>query len=124
MPRTAEENILIERMEIKLQKDSIFNFSKIKPFSREGIIPAIESNYRAALALDSIRQSLPDSVKLAENNISRFTRVDIYNMRRALSNSLEWVNGDRSEFKSRRPWGKSFYSTPGTLFEVHAKDFD
>ncbi|HYM92863.1 MAG TPA: hypothetical protein VET23_01900, partial [Chitinophagaceae bacterium] len=28
-------NILLERLEIKAQKDSILNFSKIKPFNRK-----------------------------------------------------------------------------------------
>ena len=124
LPQGAEENRLIERMEIKLQKDSVLNFSKLKPFSRETIIPVIQANYRAALSMDSVRQLLADSVQLPHNNISRFTKVDVYNMRRALINSLEWVQGDMATFRSRRPWGKTFYQTPGTLFEVHVKDCD
>src|SRR5436190_5657885 len=123
----AEENILIERLDIKLQKDSIFNFSKIRPYSREYVIPAIEMRYRAALSLDSMQAGIAflDSAKLSGDiNTPRLTRVDIYNMRRALVNSLEWVSGDLGAFKSKRPWGKTFYQTPGTLFEVHVKDFD
>ena len=44
-------------------------------------------------------------------------------MQRALSNSLEWTNNP-SFYRSRRPWGKTFYQTPGTLYEAHVKDFD
>lgn len=127
LPQGAEENILIERMEIKLQKDSIFNFSKTKPFSRESIIPAVEKNYKTAFFVYSTGEISPtlDSVQLArETNASRFTKVDIYNMRRALVNNLEWVKDDLSAYKSKKPWGKTFYQTPGTLYEVHSKDFD
>ena len=38
-PLGSEEYRLLDRMEIKLGKDSILNFSKTKPFSREAIIP-------------------------------------------------------------------------------------
>jgi hypothetical protein len=123
LPQGAEENFLIERLDIKLQKDTIFVFSKTRPYSREYLIPAIEQRYRAALALDSVRMSM-DSASLAADINTRLTQVDMYNMRRALVNSLEWVSGDLGAFKSKRPWGKTFYQTPGTLFEVHVKDFD
>ena len=123
LPQGAEENILIERLDIKLQKDSIFVFSKTRPYSREYFIPAIEQRYRAALVLDSVRMSM-DSASLNTGVNTRLTKVDIYNMRRALVNSLEWVSGDLGAFKSKKPWGKTFYQTPGTLFEVHVKDFD
>jgi hypothetical protein len=123
LPQGAEENILIERLDIKLQKDSIFIFSKTRPYSREYIIPAIEKRYRAELSLDSVQVGV-DSANLNPEINSRLTKVDIYNMRRALVNSLEWVSGDIGTFKSKKPWGKTFYQTPGTLFEVHVKDFD
>jgi len=123
LPQGAEENILIDRLDIKLQKDSIFVFSKTRPYSRKFLIPAIEQRYRALLALDSVQIGI-DSSNLNTDIKSRLTKVDIYNMRRALVNSLEWVSGDLGAFKSNRPWGKTFYQTPGTLFEVHVKDFD
>src|SRR5262249_27731402 len=115
LPQGAEENILIERLDIKLQKDSIFVFSKTRPYSRESFIPAIEQHCRAALALDSAKAGM-DSASVNADINSRLTKVDIYNMRRALVNSLEWVSGDFGAFKSKRPWGKTFYQTPGTLF--------
>src|SRR5215470_8428364 len=121
LPQGAEENFLIERLDIKLQKDSIFVFSKNRPYSRKYFISAIERRYREVLTLDSAQVGV-DSVNTDIN--ARFTKVDIYNMRRALVNSLEWVSGDVGAFKSKRPWGKTFYQTPATLFEVHVKDFD
>jgi hypothetical protein len=39
----ARENLLLERMEIKLGTDSVFNFSKNKPFSRRQMIPGLDS---------------------------------------------------------------------------------
>ena len=123
LPQGAEENILIERMEIKLGNGSILNFSKTKPFSLKTIIPAVEKNYKKAFFVYSAPTL--DSVQLGrETRASMFSRVDIFNMRRALINGLEWVKGDMTEYKSKKPWGKTFYQTPGTLYEVHVKDFD
>src|SRR5688572_15322946 len=96
----AKENILIERMEIKLGKDSVLNFSKNKPFSRKQMIPRLE-------ALDS----------------SNLSRVDRYNRYTALLNGLEWVSGDKSGFQSKKTVGKHFYKTPATLYEVNNPDF-
>ena len=96
----AKENILIERMEIKLGRDSVLNFSKNKPFSRKQMIPRLE-------ALDS----------------SNLSRVDRYNRYTALLNGLEWVIGDKSAFQSKKVVGKHFYKTPATLYEVNNPDF-
>lgn len=108
IPVNSEEYILFNRMEIKLQKDSVLNFSKTKPFSREAIIPYVEKFY--------IQQGLNTSS-------SRFSRVDMYNMRKAIINSVEWKDSS-SSYRSKKPWGKTFYQTPGTLYEAHVKDFD
>ena len=44
LPQDARENILLERLEIKLQKDSVLNFSKNKPFSRKQVVSSLVSN--------------------------------------------------------------------------------
>jgi len=93
---------LIERMEIKAGKDSAFNFSKTKPYSRRSIIAAV---------------NLPGSAALATN------KVDAYNLNSLLLNNIEWA-GTQPGFKSKKPIGKSFYQTPANLYEVHVKDFD
>jgi hypothetical protein len=93
---------LIERMEIKAGKDSAFNFSKTKPYSRRSIIAAV---------------NLPGSAALATS------KVDAYNLNSLLLNNIEWT-GNQPGFKSKKPIGKSFYQTPANLYEVHVKDFD
>lgn len=121
LPQGAEENILIERMEIKLQKDSAFIFSKTRPYSRKAIIPAIKDFYDRHIYAYSKDEVSPDTT--SGDAMIKFSAVDGYNMRRALVNSVEWT-GDISSYKSKKPWGKTFYQTPGTFFEVHSKDFD
>ena len=101
LPQGAKENVLAERLEIKAQTDSVLNFSKIKPFSRRQIIPALNR-------LDSI---------------ASLSAVDKYNLYTANLNSLEWAYGERTEFTSKKPLWKNFYKTPATLFEVNTKDF-
>src|SRR6185295_7194881 len=116
IPLGSEEYILLNRMEIKLGKDSVLNFSKVKPYSREQIVSEI-------LHLDSARYTTYE----LHPDLKKFwtpSRVDEYNMKRLLINNIEWVPHGDSAFRSRRPWGKTFYQTPGTLYEVHVKDFD
>jgi len=116
IPLGSEEYILLNRMEIKMQKDSALNFSKTKPYSREKIVSEV-------LRLDTggyiTYGTDPDPGK-----IGKWSRVDEYNINRLLINNIEWVPRGDSLFKSRKPWGKTFYQTPGTLYEAHVKDFD
>ncbi|HEY0733256.1 MAG TPA: hypothetical protein VGD33_12595, partial [Chitinophagaceae bacterium] len=100
LPFGAKENILIERMEIKLGKDSVFNFSKNRPFSRKEFIPRI-------LTIDS----------------AGLSKVDMYNRYTTIINNLEWAGVNRNDYLSRKPIGKRFYQTPATLFEVDNPDF-
>lgn len=127
IPLGSGDNILLERMDIKLQNDPKFLFSKTKPYSREDVIPAIEILYRAHLYAWSKKEVAPDSSLNSDQEellkSSKFTAVDGYNMRRALSNSVEWTS-DSNQYNSKKPFWKSFYKTPGTLYEAHVKDFD
>lgn len=100
LPQGAKESILIERMEIKNGKDSVYNFSKTKPYSRKQFI--------AHLVLE-------DSTALS--------KVDRYNLYTTELNNLEWTGADRSQFPSKRTFLKNFYKTPATLYEVNTKDF-
>jgi hypothetical protein len=102
LPQGDKANILLDRIEIKAGTDSAFNFSKTKPFSRRGIIAAVNS---------------PGRILLPAN------KIDEYNLNSLLVNNLEWV-GHPSNFKSNKPIGKNFYQTPANLYEVHVKDFD
>ena len=114
IPLGSEEYILLDRMEIKLGTDSVLNFSKTRPFSREAIIPVIQSFYEPHIYKYSKKEVPPDTTLAPEQEalfkVAKFSVVDGYNMRRALINSLEWTN-DISAYKSKKPWGKIFYQT-------------
>ena len=99
LPQGATENVLLDRLEIKAQKDSVLNFSKTKPRSREQVIPVIEDYLR---------------------NDSNLSRVDIYNSRIALMNSSEWST---EKFTSKKQFLKTFYKSPANFYEVNTKDF-
>lgn len=100
LPEGAKENILLERMEIKAQTDSILNFSKIKPFSRKQFI-----------------------TRLNKFDSTSLSKVDRYNLYTARLNNLEWISEDRTRFASKKTFLKNFYTTPATFYEVHTKDF-
>ncbi len=114
---------MIERMEIKLGNGPTFIFSKTKPYSRKAIVPAIKDLFDRHIYAYGKTEVSPDTTSTDALH-SRFSIVDGYNMRRALSNNIEWIPGGENLFKSKKPWGKTFYQTPGTLYEVHVKDFD
>ncbi|GAC1490564.1 MAG: hypothetical protein NVS1B13_20360 [Flavisolibacter sp.] len=96
----GKENIIIERLEIKAQTDSILNFSKLKPFSRKTLIPYIAG-------LDSSFFS---------------SRVDQYNKYSLMVNNLEWAPGDLAPYWSKNPIAKKFYTTPANFFQVKIPD--
>ena len=99
LPQGASENVLLDRLEIKAQRDSVLNFSTTKPRSREQVIPVIEEYLR---------------------NDSNLSKVDIYNSRIALMSSPEWTT---EKFTSKRQFLKTFYKSPANFYEVNAKDF-
>ena len=100
LPKDARENILLERLEIKAQTDSVLNFSKIQPFSRKQFIPVIQNYY-------------------LKNNLSD---VDVFNAREALMKNPEWADSSL-RFKSKKTFLKSFYQSPANFYEVYTKDF-
>jgi hypothetical protein len=104
LPQNAEENILIDRLEIKAQKDSALNFSKTKPYSRK-----------------TLMQKLTDGTL---TNIIDQSKVDGYNYNRFFFNSLEWIKNGVSSYQSKKKILKYFYETPGTMYDVHNQDFD
>ena len=76
----SKDNILLDRMEIKLQHDSLLNFSFLKPFNRKWWIQSIEHS--------TIAPSL--------------SAVDQYNLSRAQLNNLEWSNLKTDSVKSKK----------------------
>jgi hypothetical protein len=101
IPLGAKENILLDRLEIKAQTDSILNFSNAKPYSRALVIPGI--------------QKLDSEVSL--------TRVDQYNLHTAILSNIEYASGDPTEYKSRNPFLNTFYTSPANFYQVNSKDF-
>jgi hypothetical protein len=105
LPQGDKANILLERLEIKAGKDSILNFSKIKPFSRKQVIDGLSSYVQ----------------RFGESSLSK---TDAYNLRSAYLNNLEYLSADEQAlYKSKKLIGV-FYKTPANLYEVHIKDFD
>ena len=105
LPQGAKENILIERLEILGQKDSILNFSKTKPFNRLQVM-------RGVMAF---KQNHP--------GIS-LSKTDEYNLQHLYLNNIEYLpDSQRIAIKSKKRIGP-FYTTPANLYEVHVKDFD
>ena len=119
----AKENIVLERLEILAQKDSLLNFSKTKPFSRKAITMAAEKYYGPARVIHGAGE-IPlgwqsDTVDIS----SKLSKVDVHNLYSLLMNSAEWVQNKSLTFTSKKPIGR-FFRTPANLYEVHLKDFD
>ena len=104
LQKDDKQNILLERLEIKLQKDSVLNFSKTKPFSRGHFIHR--------------------TVDMYKNPDPSLSTVDRHNLRSMMLNNLEYMHDlNIGDFKSKKSIGR-FYRTPANLYEVHIKDFD
>jgi len=123
LPRGTRQDIILERLEIKAQKDSLLNFSKLQPFSRKFIAEAAEKYYGKAKVIQGAGE-IPvgwegDTVAVAAD----LTGTDIYNLRSLLLNNNEWIKQENFPSASKKPLGR-FYRTPANLYEVHIKDFD
>lgn len=106
LPQGDKGTILIDRLEVKAGTDSVLNFSKIRPFSRQHAINGVQSY-------------------LANASNAPLSRVDAYNLQSLYKNNLEYLSVDeRAQYRSRKPILKNFYTSPANLYEVHVKDFD
>ncbi|MDX2048339.1 MAG: hypothetical protein SFU87_16240 [Chitinophagaceae bacterium] len=99
----AKDYILLDRLEIKLQKDSLLNFSFLKPFPRKWWVNTLEK------------------VKADVNN--NLSRVDEHNLQSALMNNSEWVTGSKESFQSKKSLWNTFYKTQSNFLEVDQEDF-
>lgn len=88
----------IDRMEIKLQRDSILNMSTVRPLNRKSIMQA----------LDTLSMSL--------------SLQDQYNWNSLRMNNVEWC-AKPDEWTSLRPLWKSFYRNRGNFWERRNNDF-
>ncbi len=113
LPQGDKSVLLLDRLEIRAYKDSLFNYSKTKPYNRQHVINAL---------LTANGQN-----RLLHNNrvTKSLSRVDLYNFRQLLANNMEYLSDSlRATLRSRKSAGKNFYTSPANLFEVHVKDFD
>lgn len=108
MPLGNKQYDLLDRLDIKLQNDSILSFSTIKPYNRKLYTERIE---------------LLDSLDKAGELPITLSRVDRYNMRSLLMNNAEWTKPFGDSFQTRKPIWKTFFKTPAHLYESYSKDF-
>ena len=120
IPLGSKSYDFIDRMEIKLQRNTNLNFSSVKPYNRKSIVRELEN-------LDSLQFTPADSAlgitRYKDPSDLRLTRVDQYNLRSLLMNNIEWVQSERFEFESASPFLNSFYKTKTNFLEVNNKDF-
>jgi hypothetical protein len=116
LPQDARENVLLERLEIKAQTDSVLNFSKTKPFSRKQALYSIEKAAPIIPGFEYTNSNLSSDT----SNQYLFSRADIYNAGITLMNSSEWTT---KKISSKRKFLKNFYTSPANFYEVHTKDF-
>ena len=106
LPQNTKHQVLLDRLEIKMQRNADLNLSTAKPLSRKIAI-------RAAMEADSVNQSNPEWL----------SNVDQYNLNSLYMNNPEWYTGDQSIFASKHPLFKTFYKSKANFFEVKEKDF-
>ena len=115
----SKEYHFVDRLEIKQQRNTDLNFSSLKPFNRKAIV-------LQAQLMDSARMGYKDPT--GENKFKNLTglhltKIDENNLRSLYMNNSEWVTVPNTDFASKRPILKTFYTTKPNLIEVNAKDF-
>ena len=106
LTQDAKENILVDRLEILAQKDTLFNFSKDRPLNRAKVMKGVLG----------FKQSHPGIA---------LSKTDEYNFLGVYMSNTEYLDADLlNKIKSKNPIGKNFYTTPANLYEVHVNDFD
>ncbi|HVZ56925.1 MAG TPA: hypothetical protein VG870_09740 [Chitinophagaceae bacterium] len=97
--------ILLDRLEIKAGRDSILNFSSLRPFNRRQVVAGAQHYDR----------QYPGTL----------SPVDAYNLHSLYLNNLEYLPADQQDaYRSKKPVLGGLFKTPANLFEVHVKDFD
>lgn len=106
LPQGHKHQAFLDRLEILLQKNPDLNAATTKPISRK-------IGVRIAEYADSVDGSTPGFL----------SSVDSYNLQSFLMNNSEFVQGDKSEFESNRPFLKAFYTRKASFLEVDEDDF-
>jgi hypothetical protein len=103
-PQGSKETILLERLEIKYQTDSVLNFSQFRNFNRKWWAQRL-----IQIQKDTSKKDI--------------TPIDKYNITRSLMNNLEWVEGDSTPYLSKKKFHKGLFVTPANFFEVDQPEF-
>lgn len=106
LPQNTGFQPLLDRLEIRMQRNADLNLSTAKPLSRRIAV-------RAAEAADSMENA----------GVLDLSAADKYNLRKFYMNNPEWYSGDKSDFASRHPLFGSLYKTKANFLEVNEKDF-
>jgi len=106
LPQGHKHQQLLERLEILLQRNPDLNVATTKPLSRKIAVRIGES---------------ADSLHQVSGNL--LSPVDEYNLESLFMNNAEWVQGDKSEFTSKKSLWNTFYKTKAHLLEVDEPDF-
>lgn len=106
LPQGSKHISILDRIEIKMQRENSLNVSTVRPLNRK---LATE----AAMVADSLSQT----------GAIALTSIDRYNIQSLLMNNAEWVTTGKSTFASRKPLWNTIYRTKANFFEVDEKDF-
>ncbi|MCC6289827.1 MAG: hypothetical protein IT249_18265 [Chitinophagaceae bacterium] len=99
---------LLDRLDIKLQNDSVLSFSAIKPYNRKVYTERVE---------------YIDSLDKADVISDQLSDIDRYNIRSVLMNNAEWTKQFGDSFRVSKPIWNTFFRTPAHLYETYSKDF-
>lgn len=106
LPQDNKHQVLLDRLDIKLQRFENLNVLTAKPISR-----------KSAVLLGEYADSIHKAGTLS------LSAVDESNLRSLFMNNSEWYLGDKTAFKSKKPLWNTFYKTQANFIEVDQKDF-
>lgn len=104
IPQGYKHQVLMDRLEIK-SRDTALVFQHLKPYNRQYWVQLLQRTAANEPMMASLSQ------------------VDQHNMRSALMNNYEWVQGDRSNLQSKKKFLRTFYPIPSDFALVDEKDF-
>ena len=102
----SKEAYTLDRLEVLLQNDSIFNYNAIKPLDRLTVTRRIEY-------LDSLDKM---------NNLPfKLSKVDRYNINQYLIANATWRNNWQDTLEPKKGIFNTFYKTPAHFYTVNDK---
>ena len=105
----------IDRLEIKTGTVSDLNFTVTKPYDRRFAVEFLGKKTDSLLKLVPMFYNTDTALRLG--------KTDLYNLNSLYLNNQEWYAGDRSVFKSKKPFLKKLYPTPASMIEKYGDDF-